>query len=132
MPYELTFTYPIVSAGAADYINDCCYGGDVITARLLPLVTNRYEEVDTGQEDWGWFIWFRHGSHRLAIDVHCHDIPTGAFAIHLVSRTPRWFFRDVVADVPELDVVLTLVKEEISAWLGVEPIVTTLDPSEIA
>ena len=130
VPYELTFTHPIAPSEAPDYINDCCFGGDVITARLVPLVTARYEDVDTGQEDWGWFIWFRHGDDRLAIDVHCHDSTAGEFAIHLVSRQRRRLFRDVVLDLPELDVLLKLVKDEIAAWLSVEPIVTRMDPSE--
>ena len=132
MPYELTFTHPIAPPAEAEYINDCCHGGDVITARLLPIVTARYEDVDTGQEDWGWFIWFRQGAVRLAIDVFTDDPETGQFRIHLTARTTRLLVLSTVIDTPELEDVRALVLAELTPWVGGPVSVTRLDPDEIA
>jgi hypothetical protein len=53
MPYELSFTKQIEVANPGLYINDCCVGGDVVSAALLPALEARYGQVDTGEEDWG-------------------------------------------------------------------------------
>jgi hypothetical protein len=69
MPYELSFRKRVPITNREDYINECCVGGDVVVNHLLPSVRARYTDVETNQEDWGWFIWFRKGAVRLAIDV---------------------------------------------------------------
>ena len=74
MPYEIAFTKRLDVADTDVYINECCWGGDVVTEQLLPTVNARYEDVQRDQEDWGWFIWFRKGRTSLAIDVFC-DVP---------------------------------------------------------
>ena len=89
MPYEVSFTKRVPIRDRDDYINDCCVGGDAVRDRLLPAVQARYGEVDTNQEDWGWFIWFRKGHVSLAIDVFTDDPEEGVFRIHLTSRTKR-------------------------------------------
>ena len=61
MPYELSFTKRVPIVDREQYINECCIGGDVVVNRLLPSVRSRYTDVQTNQEDWGWFIWFRQG-----------------------------------------------------------------------
>src|SRR5262249_818057 len=92
VPYELSFTRPIGIRDREQYINDCCVGGDIVRDALLPLVTDSTscEDVQTEQEDWGWFIWFRKGSVRLAIDIFTDDPDAGAFRIHLTSRAKRF------------------------------------------
>lgn len=48
MPYELTFTHRFdVPNDDSVYINDCCFAGDVITERLMPLVEGNYERIES-------------------------------------------------------------------------------------
>lgn len=68
------------------YINDCCWGGDVIRDWLLSIISGTYQKVFTEQEDWGWLLWFQSGTARLAIDIFCDDIPNCKFRIRLTSR----------------------------------------------
>jgi hypothetical protein len=126
MPYELSFTQPVAIASREDYINDCCIGGDVVVDRLAPAIRERYADVDTGQEDWGWFIWFRRGPVRLAVDVFTDDPDTGAFRIRLTSRRRRWLWLDAVVDTPELDALRDLVSAELRLWTG-RPVDVTHD-----
>jgi len=127
MPYELTFKKQVPIRERERYLNDCCEGGDVVLDRLLPAVKARYADVDMVQEDWGWFLWFRKGPVKLAIDVFTDDSKTGEFRIHLTSRLKRWMFFDSVTDTPDLDELRDLVQRELTAWLGCEPQVRRLD-----
>jgi hypothetical protein len=70
------------------------------------------------QEDWGWFIWFRHGHLNLAIDIFTDDPDEGAFRIHLTSRTTRLLLFDQIVDTPELDELKTLVVTDLTDWVG--------------
>ena len=79
MPYEVSFTKRVPVLHREQYINECCIGGDVVLNHLLPSVRARYADVQTNQEDWGWFIWFRKGHVRLAIDVFTDDPEQGFF-----------------------------------------------------
>ena len=117
MPYEVSFTKRVEVTDREQYINDCCVGGDIVVNRLLPAVRARYTDIQTEQEDWGWFIWFREGDVRLAIDVFTDD-PAGEFRIHLTSRARRWGVFDRVVDTPELDALRALVASELAAWVG--------------
>ena len=122
MPYELAFTKsfevscddPEARGPRAFYINDCCWGGDVVTEQLLPLVKD-YEKVFTCQEDWGWFIWFRKGDQRFEINIMCDAPKVGEFRIHLVAFRRKWL-RRVVADTPELETLLGLVAAQLNFW----------------
>ena len=118
MPYELSFTKAVGVQDREQYINECCIGGDVVRDVLLPLVSSRYEDVQTEQEDWGWFIWFRKGPVRLAIDIFTDDPEIGAFRIHLTSRVKRFLAFERVVDSPELDALRDAVVEVLSAWAG--------------
>jgi hypothetical protein len=123
MPYELEFTRPFTAADRQQYINDCCIGGDVVSADLLPAIRARYTQVQDGQEDWGWFIWFRCGSVRLAVDIFTDDPDRGAFRVHLTSRMKRLLF-DKVVDTAELEELKSLVASEL-ARAGVADLVAT-------
>ena len=118
MPYELSFTRRVPIVDREQDINECCVGGDVVVNRLLPSVRARYTDVQTNQEDWVWFIWFRQGSVKLAIDVFTDDPDEGAFRMHLTSRMKRLLVLDTVVDTPELEELRALVASEFAAWVG--------------
>jgi hypothetical protein len=77
----------------------------------------RYTDVQTDQEDWGWFIWFRKDRVRLAIDVFTGDPDEGAFRVHLTSRTRRLLVLDTVVDTSELEELRALVASELAGWV---------------
>ena len=117
VPYELSFTASLTDhPDPSIYVNDCCWGGDVIRDRLLPVVSGRYQELFTEQEDWGWFLWFQDGATRLAIDIFCDDIPGRKFRIRLTSQRKRFLFLSAVTDTPELDRLRDVVVVEITRW----------------
>ena len=118
MPYELSFTARVPTGPREEYINECCVGGDAIVDLLLPSIQARYATIDSGEEDWGWYIWFEHGELKLAIDVFTDDPDDGEFRIHLTSRRTRRFFRDTVVDTPQLEELRTLVVAELQRALG--------------
>jgi hypothetical protein len=129
MPYEVSFTKYIPVVDREQYINDCCIGGDVVVNQLLPSVRARYTDLQTDQEDWGWFIWFRNGNVRLAIDVFTDDPDEGRFRVRITSRFRRLLVLDTVVDTPELEDLRTLIESELAAWVGSAPNVIRLDPS---
>ena len=116
MPYEVSFAKPLVIADRAHYMNDCCVGGDAVIGQLLPLIRIRYADIRTNQEDWGWFIWFRKGHVRLAVDIFTEDSEHGLFRIHLISRTQRLFLFDTVVDTSELEELCKLVESVLTDW----------------
>jgi len=117
MPYELSFTKRLQIPDRERYINECCVGGDLVVNQLLAPVEARYEDIQTEQEDWGWFIWFREGSTRLAIDVFTDDPESGQFRIHLTSRLKRMLVGDKIVDTPELEDLRRLVLSELTGWV---------------
>ena len=127
MPYEVSFAKQLQVVDREQYINECCIGGDVVLNHLLPSVRARYTDVQTNQEDWGWFIWFRKGEVRLAIDIFTDDPDEGAFRVHLTSRTKRLLVLDTVVDSSELEELRALVAAELAGWVGGAVRVTRLD-----
>jgi hypothetical protein len=119
VPYELAFTKSFeVSHDDPDfYINDCCWGGDVVSDLLLPLVRSDYEKIQAGQEDWGWMIWFRKGDQRFQINIQCDEPKVGEFRIHLVAFR-RKFLRKKIEDTPELKVLRDAVTKTLKEWAG--------------
>jgi hypothetical protein len=79
-------------------------------------VRERYTEIQTNQEDWGWFIWMNSGRVRLAIDIFTDDEVDGHFRVHLTSNVKRWRLFDRVEDTPELEELRTLVASELGSW----------------
>ena len=115
MPYEIAFTRPVTIVDREQYINECCVGGDAVVDALLPAVRDRYQDIESNQEDWGWFIWFKKGAVKLAIDVHTDDGDAGEFRIRLTSQTKRLFgYKE--ADTPELEELRALVESELRKW----------------
>ena len=127
MPYEVFFARDLPPLDRGQYINECCIGGDLVVNQLLPAVRARYTHVETHQEDWGWFIWFRKDHVRLAIDVLTDDPVNGVFRIHLTSRTKRWLIFDTVVDTVELEELLSLITSELVAWSATDMKVTRLN-----
>lgn len=116
MPYILSFVKPVEILDSEQYINDCCIGGDIVLQELLPSLGARYEDIQSNQEDWGWFAWFELSRIELAIDVHSNDARAGEFQIHLTARKPRFLLSDKVEDTPELEDLCKLVVSKLQAW----------------
>jgi hypothetical protein len=116
MPYQLGFIKQLPIADQSQYINPCCTGCDLVIGHLLPFIRECYRDVDSGQEDWGWYAWFREGDVQLAVDANCQDVATGEFMIVLTSRVPRRFFGAKEVDTPQLDALRALVVERLAAW----------------
>lgn len=115
MPFEIAFTKPVTIVDREQYINECCVGGDIVVDRLLPAVRERYTGIQSNQEDWGWFIWCRKGTVRLAIDVHTDDPDAGQFRIRLTSRVKKLLF-EKETDTPDLEELRTFVLSELQRW----------------
>jgi hypothetical protein len=123
----MSFTAPMTVSDSSIYTNDCCWGGDVIRDRLLPIISGSYHGIQTEQEDWGWLIWFSERETRLAIDIHCDDIPGRKFRIHLTSRRKRFLWTSVATDTPELERLRGVVMREIERWIGVSAAIERID-----
>ena len=127
MPYEVSFTKAVNVSDPGIYINQCCWGGDVVRDHLLPTISTKFENIQTCQEDWGWFIWFKREPVHLAVDIFCDDPDMGKFRIHLTSRRKKLLLLDYVVDTPELEEVRQLVCSKIEAWGG-NPSVASIPP----
>ena len=95
--------------------------------QLLPAFRREYGEVQSDQEDWGWFAWFSTPRTDLAVDVFCDDPERGQFRVHLTSRIRRLILGSKVVDTPELDALRSLVVARLAQWLDKPPHVTRLD-----
>jgi hypothetical protein len=119
VPLELTFALPGLQPPAdADYINDCCWGGDVITARLLAALPRSHRDVDTGQEDWGWYLWITEGDLRLEFNVFCHSPAQASFQAHLIALRRRRILSNIIIDHPALDELAALAIPLLESWSG--------------
>jgi hypothetical protein len=117
MPYIVSFVKPVAIAHREQYINDCCVGGDIVLGQLLPSLRERYGgDLQSNQEDWGWFAWFEQSGIKLAVDVHTNDGAAGEFQIHLTSRKPRLILGAKIQDTPELESLRELVLSRLQAW----------------
>jgi hypothetical protein len=116
MPYIVSFVKPVAVADREQYINDCCIGGDLVLEQLLPSLKERYGDLESNQEDWGWFAWFEHLGVKLAVDVHTSDESAGEFQIHLTSRRPRLLLGAKIEDTLELEALRELVISGLQAW----------------
>ncbi len=127
MPYELSFTKRVDVADPARYINDCCIGGDIVSAALLPALQARYGHVDDCEEDWGWFMWASADGLRLAVDIFTDDSLTGRFRARLATSRPRLLFGNKEVDTAALDELKDIVHARLTAWLGLPPLVVHVD-----
>lgn len=118
MPYEISFLKLVKVQDEDAYINECCYGGDVVSDQLLPSIRSTYSKVEADQEDWGWFIWFRDGAVSLSVDIFCDEPEAGAFRIHITSRKTRWFIPSCIVDTPELEKLKDLIAARLNNWVG--------------
>jgi hypothetical protein len=84
--------------------------------RLLPVIQDQFDHIQTEQEDWGWFIWFRKDGVRLAVDIFCDYPGNCKFRILLTSRKKRLLLPDSIVDGPELDGLRELIQGDLSAW----------------
>lgn len=116
MPYAISFVKPVEITDPEQYINDCCIGGDIVLEQLLPALTERYANLQSNQEDWGWFAWFEDSRVKLAVDVFTHDATNGEFEVHLTSRNPRFLLPAKIRDTPELEQLRELVMAKLHNW----------------
>jgi hypothetical protein len=116
MPYAVNFNKLVSVADPDQYINDCCIGGDIVLRELLPALKEKYGDLQSNQEDWGWFAWFEQGGLKLAVDVFANDTNTGEFQIHLTSCKPRLLLGAKIQDTPELESLRDLVVSELKRW----------------
>ncbi len=116
MPYALSFSKKVEITDPDQYINDCCIGGDVVLDRLLPTLKEKYGDLQSNQEDWGWFAWFEDGQVKLAVDIFTDDHEAQQFQILLTSRRPRFILKDKVEDGSELEALRDLVVRELTEW----------------
>lgn len=117
MPYIIGFSKVVKIADPDRYVNDCCIGGDVVLDRLLPALRERYgNDLQSNQEDWGWFAWLEESGTRLAVDIHTDDVEGGAFQIHLTSTRPRFLIGLKIQDTPELERLRELVLSLLQSW----------------
>ena len=110
-------------ANTARYINDCCVGGDVVLAALLPALQTRYGQVDTAEEDWGWFMWTTRDRLRLAVDIFTDDYRVGRFRARVATSRRRLLFGWKEIDTAELEELKQIVHAQLLSWLGVAPLV---------
>jgi hypothetical protein len=116
MPYIVSFVKPVEVVDPAQYINDCCIGGDLVLNQVLPALKQRYGELTSTQEDWGWFSWFEQAGVKLAVEVHSNDAKAGEFQIHLTSSKPRMLFGSKIQDTAELEELRVLVERQLQCW----------------
>jgi hypothetical protein len=116
MPYEITLNKKLTISDRDQYFNDCCVGGDQIQDLLLPSIRAQYTHVMANQEDWGWFIWFRSGALRLALDIHTEDSDAVAFKIHLYSQKSKFLIFTITTDTPELERLKDSVLTILTGW----------------
>ena len=127
MPYELSFNKSLSIEDSDIYWNECCWGGDHVSDRLLPMIRSEYQSVQNDQEDWGWFVWFRDGETKLSIDVFCDDPNTGAFRIFLTSQVKRRLFGYQIVDIDALVELKNRVLKELQSWVDGEIAEALLD-----
>ena len=117
MPYELKFRKLLEVPDPDIYWNECCWGGDHVSDRLLPMIKTCYQSIQHNQEDWGWFIWFKEGRTKLAVDIFCDDPKTGAFRILLTAQVKRPLFGYRIVDTDELLELTNRVSNVLAGWI---------------
>ena len=127
MPYALSFTKPVPVDDPDVYWNECCWGGDKISDRLLPMIRERYVDVQHDQEDWGWFIWFKAGQSKLAVDIFCDDPEKGKYRVFLTSQIKPFLFGHRITDSDELLVLKDRVRRELTGWVESDIVERLLD-----
>jgi hypothetical protein len=127
MPFELSFTKHISVDDPDVYWNECCWGGDKVSDRLLPMIRKRYADIQHDQEDWGWFIWFEGGQSKLAVDIFCDDPETGKYRMFLTSQIKPSLFGYRVIDSDELLVLKDRVRQELTGWVESDIVEILLD-----
>lgn len=117
MPYEISFRKPLTIDEESIYVNDCCWGGDIVQQQLLPLIEEEYTDIKAAQEDWGWFIWFKKGELNLEVNIMT-DSKEGEFRIHVVAARVRFFglSRRVGDDTPEVHALAEVVANRLREW----------------
>jgi hypothetical protein len=127
MPYEFSFAKDIGVTDRTRYINDCCIGGDVVLAALLPAISARYGQVESGEEDWGWYLWSTSERQRIAVEITTDDDLVGRFRARIATRTKRQLFGWKEADTAALEELRQIVNSRLTAWLGQPPLVVHVD-----
>jgi hypothetical protein len=127
MPYEFSFTKNVGITDRARYINRCCIGGDVVLEALLPAISQRYGKVDSGEEDWGWYVWSTSQRQRTAVEITTDDDLVGRFRVRIATRTKGRLFGWKEVDTAALEELRQIMNAQLSTWLGQAPLVVHVD-----
>lgn len=115
MAYEIELTALLTVPDPEIYINDCCWGGDVIRDRLVAGIATGYDHMETLQEDWGWYIWMRRGEQWSGVDIYCDNKQSGEFRIHISGWQARWLGRKHIEG-NDLEHIKDVTVNEIGKW----------------
>lgn len=127
MPYEFSFTKQVGVTDRARYINACCIGGDVVLEALLPALSARYGDVDTGEEDWGWFMWSTCEGRRIAVEITTDDDLVGRSRARIATREKKRLFGWKEVDTAALEELRQIVNARLTTWVGQPPLVVHVD-----
>ena len=98
MQYVAIFHHKFEITEAKQYINRCCYGGDILLSLIEPhLSENDFKISKSDQEDWGWFIWCDKKKYRYSIDIGLEDEEHWKYKIFVIEKTSfwkRWFSKN--------------------------------------
>jgi hypothetical protein len=88
---------------------------------LLPTLQARYGDLESGQEDWGWFLWAEKDGLRLAVDIFTDDPLAGRFRARLSTSRRSLLGRRKELDTPALEELAQVVAGSLRGWLGSDP-----------
>ena len=133
MPYELKFTKKLNYKNEDFYWNPCCYGGEIIIDQLMPIIENSFNDIQSNQEDWGWFIWFSNTEDKknsYGIDVFCDDPERGEYRVQLTStikaKSFLWSSSKIINN-QALENLKLVIENKLKSFLGTSVISTVLD-----
>jgi hypothetical protein len=87
MQYVAIFHHEVAIKDKNQYINPCCYGGDVIGNLLQPRLRDAGFTIDLfDQEDWGWFLWLKKGKSGYSIDIGLEEEAQWKFKLFVVGK----------------------------------------------
>jgi hypothetical protein len=117
MQYVAIFHHKFEITDAKQYINRCCYGGDILVSLIEPhLRENNFKIGKSGQEDWGWFIWFDKQKCGYSIDIGLEDEELWKYKIFVIEKTSFWKRLFSKSSESNLDEICSLVDSALKSY----------------